>query len=212
MTVYFTSIQSIQKKYSFNNLLEKLPEALHYELNAYKKHTDRLVRATSRILLQYVLRLKKYPNDTILYMNKNKYGKPFIPNCFWFNIAHSGDIIMLAVNDTHTIGIDIELMKMIEWKKFKTCFTNKEWQIISKSNNPVFMFYDFWTRKESVLKADGRGLTLDMSEIDVSKKEVIGEPYTGNWYLCDISFDSYKAFVCSKTRLQNIPLHFVEQI
>lgn len=40
-----------------------------------------------------------------------------------------------------------------------------EWESITVSPTPIPAFYDLWTAKESIVKADGRGLNLDLREL-----------------------------------------------
>ena len=54
---------------------------------------------------------------------------------------------------------------------FDTIFTKNELEIMNRSTNPVFTFYKYWTIKESVIKAIGKGMALPLNEVVVSEDD-----------------------------------------
>lgn len=103
----------------------------------------------------------------------NEFGKPFLPAKISFNISHAGNYVLCAISKDHQVGIDVEEIRNIEMEHFLNCFTANEWLFIERSNDPVEAFYYFWTRKEAVIKADGRGLNIPLTEIDVINNDVV---------------------------------------
>jgi 4'-phosphopantetheinyl transferase len=98
-----------------------------------------------------------------------EYGKPFIRGAdgFHFNISHSGDRVVLAVNDT-PIGIDIERIVPIEWRELSKFFSQKEREMLRNDTDPLKCFYRIWTVREAFSKAVGKGLPLfEEEEADI---------------------------------------------
>lgn len=79
--------------------------------------------------------------------------KPVCDQCN-FSISHSGDLVICAMTQNHKIGIDAELIRPINPAIFKRHLTAQERQI-SQDNMPKF--YEFWTRKEAIVKAANSG-------------------------------------------------------
>jgi 4'-phosphopantetheinyl transferase len=89
-----------------------------------------------------------------------------------FNLAHSGELVLLAVSNK-PIGIDVEHIKPIKdmTDVMKVCFNEQEIHSINSSPNPQFRFYEFWTRKEAILKATGQGIATNLLDLTVIEGE-----------------------------------------
>lgn len=125
-------------------------------------------------ILKYLL--SRYLNITpsdIHYIT-NQFGKPFIdnPHCqLQFNMSHSKDYVVYIISLDNHVGIDIEwkdkdinldeiyplVLSAIEKKIYSQL--NKEEQFIT--------FYDTWTKKESLIKAIGCGLSYPLQDIEI---------------------------------------------
>ena len=67
---------------------------------------------------------------------------------------------------------------------------------IISSEYPLNVFYDFWTKKESVIKADGRGLEIPLNEFEVINNSVCINSST--WHLQELIVnDNYKAHLAT---------------
>ncbi|MGE2643814.1 4'-phosphopantetheinyl transferase family protein, partial [Escherichia coli] len=115
-------------------------------------------------LLVRSLIIRKYSisNEEIEFKN-NLYGKPYLHNFsnFEFNVSHSGDWVVCAV-DKFSIGIDVELIKPIEFEIAKSFFAEAEYNDLLSIEplRKLDYFYDLWTIKESYVKVLGEGLTI----------------------------------------------------
>jgi 4'-phosphopantetheinyl transferase len=76
-----------------------------------------------------------------------------------YNIAHSGNWMVIAVSNT-PVGIDIEHINpsFDHTEVLPVCFSNDEASSIQNNER----FYLLWTRKESLVKATGKGLDDDL--------------------------------------------------
>jgi 4'-phosphopantetheinyl transferase len=115
-----------------------------------------------------VCRLTGLKNSELKFI-KNKFGKPYLANFpgIYFNVSHT-DNLVIVVFDRAQVGIDIELIKPINFGMTKWVFSTEEYNhfnrlsIVEKQN----YFYRIWTMKEAYLKKEGLGLTIPMKIID----------------------------------------------
>ena len=128
----------------------------------------------------------------------NNYGKPYLKSeRLFFNISHSENYLVIATSLNLELGIDIEEKDIeLEYERLKkNVLTKKEYSEISIDNK--FDFLQIWTRKESVLKAIGKGLLIPPTTIDVFLKENVQVNYHDS-----INKTSYKVYV------QNVNLDY----
>ena len=149
------------------------------------------------------LELNVTENDSIRF---NAYNKPYFDNCpAYFNISHSGDIAVCAISLESEIGIDIERMTDIEIEVFKCQMNEYEWANVLTSGNSKHAFYDYWTQKEAVIKAQGSGLSLGLKSFFITEgRTTIG---MDEFFIKEIMIDPvYKCYVSLKTPIPNVSL------
>jgi 4'-phosphopantetheinyl transferase len=96
------------------------------------------------------------------------YSKPFFSNLdLKFNISHSGNLVMCALSETFDIGVDVELMKDIKIENFSSQMTVYEWEKVTQASCQKMAFYEYWTEKEAVLKAHGKGLSIPLKSFEI---------------------------------------------
>ena len=102
-----------------------------------------------------------------LEFSTNEYGKPFLINDphIHFNISHAGNCVAFAIADV-PVGIDIEIIKPIDLKIAERFFTPDEIEYIL-SGDQIQRFYEVWTKKESYIKYDGKGLRTPLPSFSV---------------------------------------------
>lgn len=103
----------------------------------------------------------------------NSHYKPYFDDALNFNITHSGNMAVCCGTENGQIGIDAEEVKDIDLADYTDYFTPNEWKQINNYPNKYDGFYDFWTRKEAVLKAIGTGFHTPLSSVDVSDESLI---------------------------------------
>jgi 4'-phosphopantetheinyl transferase len=91
----------------------------------------------------------------------------------FFNVAHSKDTILIALSRQGLVGVDVEYLDRLTdiMEVARSNFTEDEIASLAAIAEPEARnrtFYRYWTRKEAVAKADGRGLLLSLSSFDVS--------------------------------------------
>jgi 4'-phosphopantetheinyl transferase len=89
-----------------------------------------------------------------------------------FNVTHSGGIALLAFTRRREIGVDVEQVRRdfdpgaIARRYFSTHEQNQLADLPAEEK--VDAFFRCWTRKEAYIKATGDGLSLPLSQFDVS--------------------------------------------
>ncbi len=98
------------------------------------------------------------PPESIVF-SITEHGKPIAADlAIHFNISHSGDIVVCAVDDD-PVGIDVEKLKKYNPSVAQLIFTSEEVRIIEKNENPSEKFIQIWTTKEAYAKFVGTGLS-----------------------------------------------------
>ena len=97
----------------------------------------------------------------------NSYGKPLLTNIphIHFNISHAGHYVACALAD-EPVGIDIEVINLPDMKIAERFFTSDEITYIM-SGDHMLRFYEVWTKKESRIKWEGKGLHKSLRSFSV---------------------------------------------
>ena len=112
-----------------------------------------------------------------LRLTYNAFGKPLLAlmpgqEPLWFNLAHSGEIVLYAVARGRRVGIDIERVEddLDVEQIARYAFSAAERRMIASlpESQRRAAFYACWTRKEAYLKARGQGLSWPLDQFDVS--------------------------------------------
>lgn len=143
-------------------------ERLKSQTIKYNKKTQ----LASRILLRKALAYytKQLPQD--LQFERTTEGKPFLinlPNPVYFNISHSRNFVALVVCNYAKAGIDVEIMRPRNFLKIAEYYFHPR-EIIQllacSENHREALFYRFWTLKEALFKATGRGIASGLAKVD----------------------------------------------
>lgn len=162
----------------------------------------------SRGSLRKVLSFYLEEDPQTLRFHRTVYGKPFLAaplkgRSIQFNISHSGDAALIAVADDRRVGVDIERVREIALDRMEAIienfFSHSELLFLNSStgNERVKNFFTLWTRKEAVIKAQGKGIAA--VKIMFKSKDTI-ETFEGanvQWFLKDLKpFTGYAGAVC----------------
>lgn len=120
-----------------------------------QREDDKLLCLAAGLLLT-----KTFGSQSVNKIKLNAHGKPYIENGSFFNLAHSGNFVVLAV-DSKPVGVDIEQHKERNFEAIaRISFHEKERALLKRSSDRQKTFYELWTLKESYMKAVGRGFNL----------------------------------------------------
>jgi 4'-phosphopantetheinyl transferase len=99
----------------------------------------------------------------------NRNGKPSLkvgPRNLFFNMAHSRELILVAVSQEAFIGVDIEELRAFDdLMDLATSYFSKTEAGLLRRASPeqrIPLFFRFWTGKEACIKASG-GMVSDTS-------------------------------------------------
>jgi 4'-phosphopantetheinyl transferase len=138
---------------------------------------DRQRFVASRALLRTILAsyLATDPNRlSFSYSKKEKpsLGPAHASSNVTFNVSHSGGIALFAFTHRREIGVDVEQVRRDSDLEAIACrfFSAHEQEQLAAlpSEEKAEAFFRCWTRKEAYIKATGDGLSLPLSQFDVS--------------------------------------------
>lgn len=127
----------------------------------FRQRSDRLRCLGAGYLLHQVLGIPEAVLCT------NAYGKPYVPDRPGdFSLSHGGDLIVLAVAD-RAVGVDVEPLGRRHGDIAKRVFKPEEIEWMNAGDDPDRRFFELWTLKEAVMKAEGKGLSLSPETFSV---------------------------------------------
>ncbi|MGD0568944.1 MAG: 4'-phosphopantetheinyl transferase superfamily protein [Candidatus Sulfotelmatobacter sp.] len=138
---------------------------------------DRRRYAASRALLRMILAayLAVDPAElSFSYSDKEKpsLGAAHSGSGVTFNISHSGGIALLAFTRRREIGVDVEQIRSdfdLEGIAQRFFSAHEQQELFAlPSEERANGFFRCWTRKEAYIKATGDGLSLPLTQFDVS--------------------------------------------
>lgn len=175
----------LERYHALMNPTEKEKQArFHFERH---RHQYLLTRATIRSLLS---RYMPEVSPAGWAFEENKYGRPHIApqlnsKNIHFNLSHTESLIVCGVVRELEIGVDVEnierggdLINIAD--RF---FSPSEVQDLHQlsSNLHTDRFFDYWTLKESYIKARGMGLSIPLEQFSF---------HIGEGHKIDISIDA----------------------
>lgn len=156
ISVYAININDIRAEQE--TALSLITTARKSKALRYRFEADRLRCIAAGLMLRKYCNITSDDQVTV-----NAHGKPSTKGQE-FNISHSGEWAVLCTASC-PVGIDIELINKHNPKTAAHCFCSDE--IEWMEHNPNERFYMLWTRKESIIKAIGKGLQLPLNSFCV---------------------------------------------
>jgi 4'-phosphopantetheinyl transferase len=166
---------------------------------------DRKRFITGRGLLRSILGhyLDQAPRQ--LQFDYSAQGKPALANRsgdvpLHFNLAHSDNLMLLAVTRSCAVGVDVERLRPLDdadvmaEQFFSACESSKLKELPNAKKSAAF--FNLWTRKEAWLKATGEGIAESLNQLQVSFLadepahliSLCGDTQAGrNWHLCELN-------------------------
>lgn len=159
ITLFWTYVDG----WDFSQLNNQLSEEERDLFASIVHFPTRKLRVVSRAVLRHLLidyyALRK---EEIIFIF-NERGKPALKGypSYHFNCSHSYPFVLIGFSQGYPIGVDIEHVNELEGKIeiAQSFFTQEEYNCYKEagSENPS-TFFHFWTAKEAVIKALGKGL------------------------------------------------------
>lgn len=166
---------------------EELPKAIlsfgmerKRELENIKNHDKMMESVAATILMNKLLTDAGYAADDII---KDNNGAPKLMNQkdIYCSISHSKEYVACGISSS-PIGVDIQKMKIVDQKNFsKRFFNEEEVRYLEKiKKNPLEIFYQIWTSKESYLKMMRIGLQKELKSFKTDLKKNVIFDLNGN--------------------------------
>jgi 4'-phosphopantetheinyl transferase len=132
-----------------------------------------IAHGLTRVLLSRCL---QRPPDALRF-DTNPYGKPLLrdpSSGLRFNLSHAGDVALLAISSGRELGVDVEQMRPLAVLDLSRQFfsPNEHTTLCAwPPDGRDQAFFRCWTRKESFIKALGRGLNFPLDGFEVRVDE-----------------------------------------
>ena len=208
LPIYYTRFDSALPLEKWNFLMKSLPEEIQNKINRYQFWQDRHRSLFGKLLLQTAL-TGVGSNKGLSHLQYDANGRPWIDDCFDFNISHSGSYVICALSDRCKLGVDVAEIKKIDFGDFSKVMTPEQWKLIRQSEDPLAFFYKLWTLKESVIKANGKGLSIPLDQLETDFKTVQVENKI--WFVNPLHFDKMHCGYAA-TDIPNFEPVLIEQV
>jgi len=211
--VYETVILVADKELTrsvFESLMLLVSQDKRHRIKRFHFYRDAQNALLGDVLTRMLIcRATGYSNKQLEFAT-NEYGKPFLVNDphIHYNISHAGNFIACVIDD-EAIGIDVERIKPIDIKIAERFFAPDEVAyIISPQDNLLtHRFYEVWTKKESRIKWEGKGLSKPLPSFSVfNTKE-----HEHVCYHEVLRSDKYICHVCT-TKQEKPPVRVIDTI
>ncbi len=150
------------------------------ELKRYHSYyflKDKIRYLVSRGFIKDLLAKYLDVDPDVISICRSRYGKPYLDKSLneygiQFSLAHSHDILVIAIARNRRVGIDIEYIhKKVDYLKVAShFFTEREKMTLESLSDSQrrSAFYNYWTRKEALLKAVGDEPPMDFLDVEAS--------------------------------------------
>lgn len=187
-----------------HHYLSLLPKTMQQQVQQHHRWEDQQTALAGKILL-----LRGLPQfglkPSLNGISYTKYHRPFLEGSVDFNLSHSENYSACVLSDEAKVGIDIEYLRPVNLERFKSLWNEEEWNAITEAPSPHRQLYTFWTQKEAVVKADGRGLYINPREISVCAGQTTIAGIT--WHLRPIAIEEeYIAHMASSTNIAELAI------
>lgn len=188
--IYTTKVDAPWDQATFDALMSLIPEELQNRVNKEDGWEAQHGSLARKLLLWYGMeKLGTDMNDLFDSIQYEDSGKPYIVDAPNFSLANDEAVAVCALSSSSVLGVDIERQKPINLTDFREQMTYAEWREIYSHVIPLRRFYEFWTIKESVLKADKFMKSFDLKEIFIQPDVAFCNGKY--WYINPIETDYY---------------------
>lgn len=191
----------------WNSLLASLPSDHQTTIKRFHFWQDQHRALFGKLLLirglQSIYGIK---NPDLSQLQVTDYGRISLPGQPDFNISHSGDYVLCGFSAQGRIGVDVEEVRPVDLNDFTGVMTPAQMEMIYAAPDQIQAFFRLWTLKESAIKANGKGLSIPLNELETDFQTVSVEDDT--WHLQELQLDDrHCGFVATE-----VPDYKVEMI
>jgi 4'-phosphopantetheinyl transferase len=205
LRIYSTEYKEPISDDALQALVAGLPPEIIARAQRFRRWQDAYGCLLGKLLLAIALKEGGWPAD-LHHLQYTGFGRPFLSNGPDFNISHSGHRVVCILGEEGGVGIDLEEIKDLDIEDFKGQFSTDEWVAITDAPQPLQAFYHFWTAKECLSKADGRGLNLPLAGLRIEENRIMSLGGR-HWRLQALPLSAgYACHIASESSLEQISL------
>jgi len=169
----------------FDYYLEQLPANMQQRILKYRRWQDAHAGLMGKILLIEGLKQFGYDKHILQRMEYSYWKRPYLPVGIDFNISHSGNCAICVIGKDMDLGIDVEEIKPIDIADFHRQFTDDEMNDIHTAPDRIARFYSWWTKKEAIIKADSKGMSIPLRSIRFARP-TLACVHNKRWHLTSL--------------------------
>ncbi len=162
-SIYIYPLYVPQSQFLIDNYISVLSDAERQRAIAFKQSNNSIRYMVGRIGLRMIVAACTQIKPNAICFAEKPGQKPLIANelnsSLHFSLSYSRDYCLLAIAN-YPIGIDIECVDAAKMDAalMKSFFSLEELKNIEQAEKSVERFFKYWTRKEALLKATGKGI------------------------------------------------------
>jgi 4'-phosphopantetheinyl transferase len=203
-------------QYNLKSLWESLSQNEKRRASQFIFSKDKMKFIFTRGLLRKVLASYLGLSPKQLRFNYQAHGKPEIhpsqnKSCIQFNVSHSKNGILFAITNGMPVGIDIEYCrKDIDFLPIAKNFFHEDENVLLnqlESAQKELAFFYIWTQKEAILKAQGIGLTQQLSKLHESINLMKQDEMSFQWHIKTfMPFRNYYAAIATIEKIETVTI------
>lgn len=145
----------------------------------FHRHADAIRSAATRAALRRALGAELGTAPEALRFSRSERGRPALDvggaPPLDFNVAHGGDHALVAWSRARRVGVDVEPLRAgWDWRPLaRAVLGGEDLRCIEAAGEAAraALFFDVWTAKEALLKADGRGIAEKLHGFSVLSED-----------------------------------------
>lgn len=174
--IFYTKIETPLPEVFRSSFLAECPVKIVSKNSRYVRWQDRDANIAGLYLLVEAMKHAGYQGYVLNNLRYTDYGRPYLSDGPDFSISHAGEFVVCAIAPNGArLGVDIEHIRPVDHDSLTGIMNENELEKMRNSEDQMTMFYEFWTMKESVIKADGRGLSIPLTEVSGDNNTVTYE-------------------------------------
>jgi 4'-phosphopantetheinyl transferase len=172
------------------------------QMQRFHFEADRVRYCVSHAILRILLGRYLCVQPSSISFYKNSFGKPLLAQHFateevTFNLSHTSNLGIVAIASSLAVGVDIEEVHPVEYRAIERHFSTTEQSHLAALADADRLegFFNCWTRKEAIVKAEGLGLYASLDAFNVSLDQNLrpalleiraNTGFISKWYLVEL--------------------------
>ena len=167
MKLYYCTLSS-NKTLLLPFLKASLPEHVFTSSSNYLSISERALHLVGRWMIKKAIE-DFHLSLTLHDIEYSEYGKPHFNDKFHFSISHSNNIVVGFFSTQQHVGVDTQYHIPINWADYRNVLSPTDMELIVQSSDKKKIFFELWSTKESIVKAEGTGISTELSEVQLIK-------------------------------------------